>query len=428
MLWTDTLRHSMHQWSQGGCIWYTNSIQQGPSQYVIPMGDGIQVTCCLCTAEESKREHNYWKKLTNKSVYAIGIAQSDHRKPESASGKAEFASGCAYKIHVPVFCEGNTRSRYDGLYYLWEACKEAGRCHQIILLQCQEDGMICSPILLAALLIWSGYSKDEAVGLVARVRIIHAGHFIRVKVAWPYESEQLFSQLSEAHEWLSRLAEDPCRKAADVTLQNHSAEIKPPSTRRHALVPYPNASTGSAVVDPNANEWRGKRSAPALQNYSPTNQSSRRRTSYTVNSIEDTIRRRFDSFVAQHMGVTDTLYNCSIDGLQTARGQLLGLLSEEEHLSAITLSMLGKQSKIPSQARMPETLLDRIVEPAKALEHMWSWSLLNTDSSKALYSLFCWTNKRVIWLASTDDGLILRSVLRCPPVVGTRFRCDIVEL
>ena len=425
----------MPQWNLGGCLWFNNHIQQGPSEYVISMGGGIEVTCCLCTAEESTRDNHYWKHRTNKSVYAIGIAHSD-------DGERESASGCEYKIYVPVFCEGNNKGRYDGLYYLWEACKEAGRYDQVILVQCQDAGMIRSPILLAALLIWSGYSKDAAVSLVARVRTIHAGHFIQDKVAWPYDNELLLSQLSEAHEWLSRLAgkkdsssgEQPDwnlsadRGAAKVTLQNHPAERKPPGTPRNALVPYPNTSSGSTVADKNANEWRGKRPAPPVQYYFPTNQSTRRRKSYTVHSIGDTIHLHFDSFVAQHMGVTDTLYNCSIDGLQTARGQLLGLLSEEEHLSAITLSMLGKQSKIPSQARMPETLLDRIVEPAKALEHMWSWSLLNTDSSKALYSLFCWTNKRVIWLASTDDGLILRSVLRCPPVVGTRFRCDIVEL
>ena len=418
----------MDQWSPGGCTWFINHIQQGPSEYVINMGHDIKVTCFLCSAEESKREHHYWKNRTNKSVYAIGIAHSDDKKPESASGELQSASRAAYKIHVPVFCEGNTQSRYDGLCVLWEACTKAGRCNQIILLQCQEDGMIRSPILLAALFIWSGYSKDVAVGLVARARIIHAGHFIRDKVAWPYPGEQLFSQLSEAHEWLSSLAGHVCRGAAEVTLQKHSAEIEPPSTSSYASVQYANAGTGSAMVDQNANEWRGKRSVPALQCDAPANQSTRRRTSCTANSIEDTIPRRFDSFVAQHMGVTDSLYNCSIDGLQTARGQLLGFLSEKEHLNAITLSRLRKQAKIPAEARIPETLLDRILEPAEALEHMWSWSLLNTESSKALYSLFCWTNKRVIWLASTDDELILRSVLRCPPVVGTRFRCDIVEL
>ena len=122
----------MDQWSPGGCTWFINHIQQGPSEYEINMGHDIKVTCFLCSAEESKREHHYWKNRTNKSVYAIGIAHSDDKKPESASGELQSASRGAYKIHVPVFCEGNTQSRYDGLYDLWEACKKAGRCNQII--------------------------------------------------------------------------------------------------------------------------------------------------------------------------------------------------------------------------------------------------------------------------------------------------------
>ena len=417
---------------------------------------GTQVICYLCTAEQSMWVDDYVIKKENKRIYAVAIAHGPDKKSASSSDRY-------HKIYVPVFNDSNKESRDDALIKVWNAFKQAGQRGQIVLLQCGTQGVVRSPILLAALLIWCGYSKDAALGFISRSRCIHAGHVIRDLASWKNKDQSLLSQLSEAHEWLSRLAttestendgsvpylrenasktkkySNPLhqpegnasvpKRASKVTLTNPPAEKDPPGTASSvvAMMPHTPTSTHSAVEIKSSSESSGKRGMPSAQQDPPDNKSMRLSTTHTDHFTQPAIHRTFNTFAAEHAGVTSSLFDCSMDGLQTAGGQLVGFLSDEETLMAVTLSELRQTSEICSRTRIPEVFLNRIVRPEEVLPCMNSWSLLNTDRSEACYSLFAWTDKRVIWLASTPDGLILRSVLRSAPVVGTFFRCAIVD-
>ena len=439
----------MSQWLPGGCLWSFDGIQQRPSKYVISV-DNVEVTCYLCTAEQSARDNKYWMEVEKKRVFAIAIAHE-------YSKESETSTGCQHKVYVPVFCDGKKDSRLENMAKLWRLCKIAGNRGEIVLLQCRSQGMVRSPILLAALLIWGGYPKDEALGFISCGRCIYAGHFIRDSVCYRQQNQWLLRQLSEAHDWLSSLASamnhkniggvsyqyqtaatgeevvgrignrSAYKRVSKQTLEHNPVERDPPGTPSNSLVLVPTTTTNSTLANKKSSEPRAKRSVSPVHQDPPINKSTRLATSHTDNSTPDIIGRTSGSFPIQQVGVKSSLFDCSMDGLQTAGGQLQGFLSDKENLSVITLSPLKNPSGIYSQTSVPESLLNRTVQPDEILPHMDSWSLLNTDNSKALYSLFSWTDERVLWLASTEDGLILRSVLRFPPDVGTTFTCDIVE-
>ena len=80
------------------------------------------------------------------------------------------------RVHAcPMYHQGNLRS--NGIKAFWSACQDTARQGQAVLIHCNNT-FHRGPLLLLAIMMLAGYTKDVALAKIAQRRCIYLGHTV----------------------------------------------------------------------------------------------------------------------------------------------------------------------------------------------------------------------------------------------------------
>ena len=188
----------MLQWSNRyALVWRPNKFEAA-NFFDIDTPVGL-LTVVLCTKDEAETPELYRRiaRETNKAVFHIAVA--------AGQGRASYPVEA--RVHeLPMYHKGRVRD--EALKNFWNACKETAWAGQAVMIHGNQS-FHRGPLALAAIMVRAGYSKEEALDMIAGFRRIYAGHHVPSELWPPSEwADPHASDLLECHLWLERLHPD----------------------------------------------------------------------------------------------------------------------------------------------------------------------------------------------------------------------------
>ena len=160
---------------------------------------GHALTVVIATERQAKTPYLYteWTKMTGKKILHVACA--------TAPMRMDFVGK-----RVPHSCHvyGDDDVFEKEFHSFWEACLESAKNDTAVLIFCQQ-GFHRSPLLLAALMIKAGMTKDEAFRIIGDKRSIYHGCTAPF-AEWPREEKNHKHQkvFWRRIQWLNKLMED----------------------------------------------------------------------------------------------------------------------------------------------------------------------------------------------------------------------------
>ena len=172
--------------------------KQPPTEFDIKVTDDATLTVILAGKKDAQNQTTYdnlWCDRT-KAVVHVGIAY-----------KRQENHGLYYNVgdifEIDVYDESPNRD--DRFKLFWEACLKTARGQQAVLIHC-DYSFQRGPLLLTALMVRAGYTKEHALNVITRKRFIYPGHVVPYKY-WPQEQKDKTKtrKFLAAQHWIAKI-------------------------------------------------------------------------------------------------------------------------------------------------------------------------------------------------------------------------------
>ena len=175
---------------------------------------------------DTEQKHSYFEIAVPDACFAAILAREDEVLNEQfykdifhCFGKKVLHVACAaggkkmrkyptwLTVHqCPVYYENDMRK--TNVKKFWDVCKAAATAGDAVVIHC-NNSFHRAPILLAAIMVLFGYTKDEAFNIIASKRNIYAGHTTKME-EWPEDQrngKHVYAFVN-AHKFVDMLASE----------------------------------------------------------------------------------------------------------------------------------------------------------------------------------------------------------------------------